>query len=288
MKIIVLGGTGMLGQSLCRLAQTFKHTCLSVARVNSDINLDITDDSKLEQILRAENPDVVINACAIVNHKICDQNPQLAYITNSRPSSLLSDLSQEIGYKYIFISTDGYFNGDKNKKHDENSKVTLLNEYARTKYLGEQLTLLNPSALVVRTNIVGFRADKNRATFVEWAIDALKNQADMTLFDDYYTSSISTHQFSKIIFDLLPKNPCGIINIASCEVFSKKTFIETLAKALDLSLKNTKTGSVAELTTSKRADSLGLDVTKAEKILGYSLPTLKEVIEQLKQEYQNV
>ena len=288
MKIIVLGGTGMLGQSLCRQAKFLKYDCLSVARKNADINLDITDDNKIIHFLEEQKPDVIINACAIVNHKICDQNPQLAYITNSRPSSLLSDLSQEIGYKYIFISTDGYFNGDKNKKHDENSKVTLLNEYARTKYLGEQLTLLNPSALVVRTNIVGFRADKNRATFAEWAISAITNQEEMTLFDDYYTSSITTYHLSKIIYDLLPKNPCGILNIASCEVFSKKTFIETLAKALDLSLKNTKTGSVAELTTSKRADSLGLDVTKAEKILGYKLPTLSEVIEQLKQEYQNV
>lgn len=287
MKIIVLGGTGMLGQSLCRQAKFLKYDCLSVARKNADINLDITDDNKIIHFLEEQKPDVIINACAIVNHKLCDDNPSLAYITNARPSSILSEISEKLGCKYIFISTDGYFNGDKNERHDENSLITLLNEYARTKYIGEQLALLNQNSLVIRTNIVGFRHDANHPSFAEWAINAITDQEEITLFDDYYTSSITTYHLSKIIYDLLPKNPCGILNVASSEVFSKKIFIETLANALQIPLKNAKTGSVAKL-PSKRADSLGLNVEKAEKILGYKLPTLSEVIEQLKQEYRNV
>ena len=104
MKIIVLGGTGMLGQSLCRQAKFLKYDCLSVARKNADINLDITDDNKIIHFLEEQKPDVIINACAIVNHKLCDDNPSLAYITNARPSSILSEISEKLGCKYIFIS----------------------------------------------------------------------------------------------------------------------------------------------------------------------------------------
>jgi hypothetical protein len=39
--------------------------------------------------------------------------------------------------------------------------------------------------------------------------------------------------------------------------------------------------------TIKRNDSLGLDVSKAEKILAYKLPTLSEVINNLAIEYLN-
>ena len=46
-------------------------------------------------------------------------------------------------------------------------------------------------------------------------------------------------------------------------------------------------GSVTEL-KSKRANSLGLDVNKAETILGYKLPNLSEVIQQLKEEYDEL
>lgn len=288
MKIVILGGTGLLGQALQKEIKKRKYNVVTVARQNADYCIDITDDAELKRMIIETKPNLVINACAIVNHKICDENPEIAYITNSRPSSILSNLAKEYNFKYVYISTDGYFNGDKNSKHSELSQIELLNEYARTKYIGEIFALTNKKSLVVRTNIVGFRGNNNQPTFVEWVIKALMNKENMTLFDDYYTSSISTTQFSKVLLDIIEKDISGVLNIASSEVFSKKEFIETLAENFNFSLENTKTGKVSTLTTSRRADSLGLDVSKVENILGYKLPTLKEVINQLKKEYDNV
>lgn len=286
MKYLVFGGTGLLGKALKNRINENKDICITVARNNADFCINIQDDIKIQKLIKEQKPDVVINACAIVNHKICDENPSLAYETNARPSAILTNLAAENNFKYVYISTDGYFHGDKNVKHLETAKVLLLNEYARTKYTGEQFTLTNPNALVVRTNIVGFRG-KEEPTFVEWVINSLKNNAEMTLFDDYYTSSISVSQFSIALCSLIKKNASGIINLASSEVFSKKEFIEKLANEFNFSLKNTHVGSVSSL-SSKRADSLGLDVSLAESILGYNLPTLNDVIFQLKKEYENV
>ena len=89
------------------------------------------------------------------------------------------------------------------------------------------------------------------------------------------------------MFDILEKDVSGIINLASAQVFSKKQFIEAVAEVFNFSLDNTSVGKVSSL-SSKRANSLGLDVSKAESILGYKLPTLQEVILQLKKDYQNV
>lgn len=288
MKIIILGGTGLLGQALQKEIKKREYNVVTVARQNADYCIDIANDVELKRIIIEIKPSIVINACAIVNHKICDENPDLAYVTNARPSSILSNLAREYNFKYVYISTDGYFNGDKNSKHSESSQIELLNEYARTKYIGEIFALTNKNSLIVRTNIVGFRCKNDQPTFVEWVIESLKNKEDMTLFDDYYTSSISTTQFSKVLLDIIEKDISGVLNIASSEVFSKKEFIENLAKIFNFSLENTQTGKVSTLTTSKRANSLGLDVSKAENILGYKLPTLKEVINQLKKEYDNV
>lgn len=287
MKLIIIGGTGLLGQALKKEAVRRKIQTITVARKNADRCLDITNDKELTAFLIQEKPDTVINACAIVNHKICEENPSLAYCVNARPNSVLAGLSRQCGFKFVYISTDGYFHGDARKKHDEKSPVRLLNEYARTKYLGEKLTELNPDALIVRTNIVGFRGNAEQPSFAEWAINALKNKEKMTLFDDYYTSSISVAQFSKALFDLLEHNVSGLINLASREVSSKKEFIETLADVFGLSAENATTGSVSRLSSSCRADSLGLDVSRAEEILGYTLPDLHDVIFQLKKEYTN-
>lgn len=288
MKIIVLGGTGLLGQALQKEIKKRGNTCYCIARTNADYCVDITNDFELEDIIKNLKPEIVINACAIVNHKICDENPDLAYKTNSRPSAILSNLANQYNFKYVYVSTDGYFNGDARLKHSENSQILLLNEYARTKWAGECFSLTNKNSLIIRTNIVGFRGKKEQPTFVEWAIETLKSGSNMTLFDDYYTSSISVFHFSKSLLDLIEKDAKGIINLASREVSSKKEFIESLAKTFGFSLENTSIGSVSSLATSKRADSLGLDVSKAESLLGYRLPTLSEVIKQLKKEYDNV
>lgn len=287
-KILLLGSTGLLGQALNKEAKKRNLNIVGVAHSNADYNLDITNDKELSLLIKEQSPDIIINTCAIVNHKLCDEDTKLAYDVNARPSAILSNLADEMGFYYIFISTDGYYNGDKDKKHSVNDKIWLLNEYARTKYAGECLTLTNKNALVIRTNIIGFKGRENQPTFLEWVINSLKEQAEMTLFDDYFTSSITVTQFSKALFDLIEKKPAGVLNLASSQVSSKKEFIEEVAKELNFSLSNAKTGSVSSLTTSRRADSLGLDVSETEKLLGYNLPNLKAVVEQIKEEYEKL
>lgn len=287
-KILLMGATGLLGKTLLRKSQMRGYQVTALARSNADINIDIQDDEKLINCIVSHNFDCIINTCAIVNHAKCESNKELAYIVNARPSSIIAEISKIKPFKYIYISTDGYFTNDKDKKHKETDAVSLVNEYARTKYTGEKFSELCHNALIIRTNIVGFKNDPANPTFLEWAIDALKNKKNITLFDDYYTSSITVTQFSDILLDLLEKDAAGIYNAASSEVFSKKEFIEKLAEKLNFSLKNTTIGSVQSLKTSTRANSLGLDVSKAEKFLSYSFPDLDAVMEQIKKDYQNV
>ncbi len=284
MGYCILGSTGLLGQALMKKCKQRNLPAVGVARSGADVSLDITQPKEVENFFNSHRFDVVINTVSIVNHQICDDNPAAAYLANSRPSAQLSYLAAKNNFKYVYISTDGYFYGDRDKKHDEQSPVILLNEYARTKFAGEKFTLSNPQSLVLRTNIVGFRKDINRPSFVEWALAALKHQEPITLFNDYFTSSLSVAQFSDALLDMIEKNAQGLYNLASREVFSKKKFIEELAIACQLSLAASTVGSVAQISP-KRADSLGLDVSKAENLLGYALPTLQEVIEQLKTEF---
>ena len=286
MKYCILGSTGLLGQALIKECKSRNLNVIGVARKNADYNLDISNDIELVTFFKNNSFDVAINTVAIVNHKICDDNPALAYMVNSRPSAILAGLSKKLNFKYVYISTDGYFQGDNDKKHDESAAVSFLNEYARTKYVGEQFALSNPDSLVVRTNIVGFKGS-DTPTFLEWALNAVKNQENITLFNDYFTSSISVAQFSSSLIDLINKNAKGLYNLASSEVSSKKKFIESMVHVFNLELKNAKIGSVSSL-SSKRADSLGLDVSKAEKLLGYKLPNLIGVLEKLKEEYDEI
>lgn len=276
----------MLGQALIKELKSRKEKVIGIARKKADICIDIMDSVLLLETIKDINPSVIINAVAIVDLVFCEENPCLSYLCNAKTSGILSRYCALNDKKYIYISTDHYFTGDKEKKHTEEDPVNLCNEYATTKYLGEKLSLISDNSLVVRTNIVGFRYRKERPTFLEWAITSLEKKEPIKVFIDFYTSGIDVQSFSKSLCDLIDIKEKGIINLASSEVSNKKQFIEAIAKRLDLSTENTKPCLMKQSNTNiERNESLGLSVLKAERVLGYSLPSLADVVDSLAKEY---
>lgn len=286
-KILVFGDTGMLGRAVIEEIKRHNIDVVGISRTGKDISLDISDTNKLRSIIDKVNPDIIINCAAIVDIDSCEQNPCLAYLVNSRVVGIIAEIAKKKNIYFIQISTDHFFTGDKDKKHGESDNVVLINEYSKTKLIGEVFALQYSKSLVIRTNIVGFRDNKEKYTFVEWIINALINSEPITLFTDYYVSSISVRQLSKVLIDLIKIRQNGILNIACREVYSKKEFIESIAKEFRLPLNKHTVGSSESFFRVKRCESLGLDVQKAEKLLGYHLPTKDEVIRELSTEYKD-
>lgn len=288
-KILIIGSQGMLGQSLVKILSRDKSiSVVTAALANADYMFDFLDDNYLTKSVNAIRPDVLINAAAIVGLPQCEIDPGMAYSVNTRLPGKLAELCDNLGCYFIHISTDHYYCHDRDKKHLENDKITLKNEYARTKYLGEQLIALYSQSLIVRTNIVGYRNNPSKLTFLEWCIQAFNRDEKMTLFDDFYTSSIYTDQLCMVLEDLLEIRPEGVVNIASSTVSNKKEFILALAKRLIGREPRYKIGKVNQMLDVPRADSLGLDVSKIENIVGYKMPDLEKVIYDIDLDYKRM
>lgn len=285
MKMLLLGSTGMLGQAIKKTFQEVGMELYCAARGESEYRVDLLDDRALEQCMAEVRPDVVINAAAQVGLDICELNPGDAYRINGRLPGIVSELCRKNNSYFVQVSTDHYYCGDGDKKHTEDDPVVLLNEYARTKYVGERLALTYENSLILRTNIVGFRGQKSPA-FLEWALKAINNPEPITLFTDFYTSPMHTVDFARILPDVLKAHPTGVCNLASREVCSKKEFILALAEALTGKSPNYSESSVRNLQGAPRGDSLGLDVTKMERLLGRRLPNLGETMQSIKEEYE--
>lgn len=288
MKIMLIGSTGLLGKSIISKFRKKNIEIVGIARKLSDINIDITSDILIEECFNEIKPDVVINSAAIVNLSYCEKNKLAAYLINARSVSKIAELCAEYKSYFIQISTDHYYVSDTMKKHKETDAITLVNEYARTKYLGECFASLYDNSLVVRTNIVGFKGNIEAPTFLEWVVNSMHTKKNMILFDDFYTSSIHVKQLVDIMLDLIKIRPTGLINIASSEVKNKKEFILDFAKKIQANDLNFEIGSVKNLTEINRAESLGLDVKKVENILGYSMPCFEKVIDSIVKEYKEI
>lgn len=284
-RFLLIGATGMLGKAFKDVASSSGYEIIGLARSGTDINIDITNSDDFSTVLEKINPEIILNTAAIVNLDYCEKNPGHAYLVNTRPSSILANFCEKEGCYLIHISSDHFYSGDLNQKHSEDSHIRLLNEYARTKYLAEKFVELCLKSLIIRTNILGFKDIEKSKTFLDGIICSLQTGKKISLFDDYYTSPIDVHSFSKIILDLIEKKVCGKVNVGSQEVISKKDFILKFAFSFGLDTSYCQTGSIRELTGLKRGESLGLDVSKVEGILGYNMPTIDEVIRNLYFQY---
>jgi dTDP-4-dehydrorhamnose reductase len=99
----------------------------------------------------------------------------------------------------------------------------------------------------------------------------------MALFHDAWTSSLDVNTFADIAVNLfLDFKHRGVINVAAGEVYSKEQLIRRLADMLSISHIHCTSESIKRR-FSNRPNCLGLDVSKAERLLGKKMPELNEV-----------
>ena len=129
----------------------------------------------------------------------CEADPAAAYAVNARAVAILAESCRTHGCRLVQVSTDHYFTGDGAGLHDERSPVRFLNDYARSKFAGEAFALSLPNALVLRTNITGFRGWPDKPTFAEWSFTTITQGMPITLFDDSDTSTMDAHGFARAL-----------------------------------------------------------------------------------------
>jgi len=276
--LLVLGGTGLAGRAIMAAAQKRRLTALTLAR-GGDLAIDIRNAAALREALSQTAPKAIVNAAAMVSIPACEHDPATAWIVNARPAALLADYARETRSRLVHISTDHYYTGDGRRRHGEADPVRLVNDYARVKYAAEGFALTAPRALVLRTNFVGWPSATG-GSLAEWAMQVIEGDLPADLYDDQFVSCLDVWTLADCVLDLAFGDAAGLLNLGAGEVFSKADFVLALAKGLNRPLSRAKIGKVGAQAT-PRADSLGLDVSRAEGILGRSLPTLDVVIAKL-------
>lgn len=292
MKIAIFGGTGLLGSNLVKLYS--KHDVRSFSRGHSNNvsrikNNIINFDDLIEELSSYFDfwkPDIIINTVAIVSLQKCENNYDIANNVNCDIAIKISKVSKKYNSYFIHISTDHYYD-DNLKIHSEQEEIILKNNYAITKFNAEKgIKKNNNKAIIVRTNIVGFRRGTSES-FFEWLISSLKNNEKIYLYTNYYTSPISVKHLGKILLKCYEKNLSGTYNIASSMVIDKYKFGLKVAKKFGFSAINIIATEVTKTSNDdlQRALSLGLDVSKIESALHEKMPTIDENINTLYSEY---
>jgi len=276
-KILITGANGMLGSSLCRLYQEDNQVYANhrdsqcYAPCTYDFSLNLLNLTKLKKIYEQIKPDIIIHCAGLINVDGCEKAPGLAYGSNVIITENIAKVCHN-DTKLVYISTDQVY-GNTDDHSETNGELQQVNQYGKTKYLGEQKVEEHcPDCIIIRTNIFGWNAKSSKVSSAEWIYYSLKKGKEITLFFDYTFSPIYTEYLGEIIMQLVGIDFSGVINIGSPSPCSKFDFGTQLAEEFRFDKSLVSKGSIADHSFgAPRANNLVLN-TKRLTSLGITAP----------------
>ncbi len=237
-KVLILGGTGMLGHLLLRYLSAYSEydvhtTARSLAGIAKHFPEDLlarfcpdsVDVNYFDSVIRAlasVQPDIVINCIGVIKQLPLADNPLAAITINALLPHRISLISQAAGARLIHISTDCVFNGKKGM-YTEDDASNAEDMYGRTKFLGE---VTYPHCVTLRTSIIGHEL-KGGFGLIEWF---LAQTQKVRGFRKAIYSGFPTIELARIIREYVLPNPelSGVCHISS-ESISKYDLLRLVA-----------------------------------------------------------
>lgn len=244
-RLLVIGA-GFLGKTVFQTATKIGLKSFCTNMKNGQFNLDIRDLGMIEKIIDLTKPNSIINCAAVTDVDKIELDSKYANQVNSQGAKNIAKLAKKNKIKFVHISTDGIFDGTK-RLYSESSIPNPVNEYAKSKKLGEDLVLeANENSIIIRTNFYGFN-DENKFLF-NWILGNLKQNQKFTAFSDVIFNPLEIRNLSQIILDILKTDFQGIIHMTGHEIFSKYQFACKIAKILNYDISLIDSGSIIQST----------------------------------------
>lgn len=282
-RVLVLGGTGMLGHKVFQsLAQRFSDTWCAMRGQRSDPRwqrlhlfegtrvrdgLDAMDLDSVDALLRELRPSVVVNCVGAIKQRAEAQEAIASITLNALLPHRLTAVAQEWGARIIHFSTDCVFSGAKGRYTEEDqSDVTDL--YGMTKHLGE---VANRNAITLRTSFIG-RELHHHQSLLDWFL--AQEHTKVRGYRRVWWSGVTSNHLADVVAGVIENHQqlSGLYHVSSGRI-SKYELLLRLRDGLDLDIEVTPDDSV-------ECDR-SLEGQRFEGATGYRCPPWDELIKQL-------
>ena len=246
MKLLIIGGTGMLGHKLFQLlSETFPET---YATVRQDISkepfkrisfiqskkvfqdIDVLDVEALEKVVLTVKPDYILNCVGIIKQHKEDAAPIPCIKINSLLPHQLAELASEYGGRVIHFSTDCVFDG-KRGSYTEEETPNATDIYGRSKAMGE---VVCDNALTLRTSFVGRELSSHLSLF-DWFLT--QKGTRIRGFTRAIYSGVTTNQMANIVRLILQDFPAlsGLYQVVA-DPISKHDLLKLAKEIFELNI----------------------------------------------------
>lgn len=192
MKVLITGANGQLGIALRRFAPADTE----VVPLGRD-TLDIANPTAVEAALE-QGADVLINAAAYTDVEAAERSPAAAFAINSDAAALLARACAARKIRFVHVSTDFVFDGEKNAPYLTTDAPRPLNAYGASKLDGERRVLkIYPDACVMRTSWLHSSVGAN---FVTKLLQRMRSGAPLRVVVDEIGAPTSVHSLATALW----------------------------------------------------------------------------------------
>jgi dTDP-4-dehydrorhamnose reductase len=283
MKILVLGGEGMLGHKVYQtLLRRYPDTACTVFRPLSDPfyqrvslfrqgrvidGVDAMDFDALGETLGGIKPDFIVNCIGIVKQREEAKAAIPSITLNSLLPHKLAEFAAGWGGRVIHFSTDCVFSG-KRGMYTEEDPSDAEDLYGKSKFLGEVAT---GNSLTLRTSIIGRELAQFRS-LLEWFL-AQKGKT-IKGFRRVIYSGVTTNYMAQLVGNLVADYPAlsGLFHVVAHPI-SKYDLLCRLKEAYHL--------DVDIVPDDKEVSDRSMVGEKFLRATGYSMPDWDYLVAQL-------
>ena len=277
MRVLVFGGTGMLGHKLVQVLEARAEVFATIRGTFNDVerygifdrsrtveNVDVLSDDAVASAIRRVGPEVVVNAVGVIKQLPEAKDETTARGINEMFPQKLAQLALDEGFRLISISTDCVFTGSKGN-YTEDDTPDARDLYGLSKLHGE---VTAGNCLTLRTSMIG-RELNSRHSLVEWFLSNRGGSVDGWTRAVY--SGFTTGELARIIGDVIESVPelHGLYHVSS-DAITKYDLLGLLNGAFDADVDIVPSDDVVI--------DRSLDSTKFREATGYMPPAWPEMI----------
>ena len=145
MNILVTGADGQLGRMLAKAssmsADEYIYTDVRPDAERGILGLDITDSAAVESFLSAGNIDVIVNCASYTAVDKAEEEAEKADLINNMAVASLAECARRHDAVLIHISSDYVFDGKASVPYTEESPLSPLSVYGKTKADSEKAVI---------------------------------------------------------------------------------------------------------------------------------------------------
>ena len=229
MRILLTGANGQVGR--CLKKQKPEHWEMIAADSQT---LDITNVSAINNMVKNFEPDVIINAAGYTNLSAAEdeKEKEAVFAANATGTYNLAQAAAQIGIRFIHISSDYVFDGQKRMPYTENDYTNPLSVYAKSKLAGELLALAaNPDSIIVRSSWVFSEYGNN---FVSYIIEQAKT-GQIAMPTDKIGCPTYAGDLAKLMIELAQREnaPRGIYHYCGNHAVNRFEFAQVVYQVLN-------------------------------------------------------